>query len=164
VHDIEIQFWETFTPDEFPQPVTLSEIYAKLILRLIERSTYGVPPEGMYTRFANIDSECERRERFGKIKFTPRTMMGTAVSRSEEVYRVRYHEGICEFGITGKCTLQILTLIFKAVIPDWQMIIDTKASRDVFNVMELSTFTQWEREQDLSQDTTELIPPRRTVE
>jgi hypothetical protein len=44
------------------------------------------------------------------------------------------------------------------------MIIDTEASRDVFNVIELSTLTRWEPEQDLSPDTTKLVPSARTVE
>jgi hypothetical protein len=61
VHEMEIQFWETLTPGEVLQPDTLPEIYARLIHRLVQRSTYGVPPEGMPTRFANLEVECERR-------------------------------------------------------------------------------------------------------
>jgi hypothetical protein len=158
---MEIQFWETLAPDELSQRVTLTGIYARLLRRLVQRSTYGVPPERMPTRFANVQVERERRGRFGKIKFAAGNMMGTAVSGSAEVYRVRNHRGFCEFGITGATTLQISTMIFKALIPDWQMIIDSKASRDVFNVMELSTLTQWEPEQDFSHNTTELKPPQR---
>jgi hypothetical protein len=68
VHEMEIQFWETVTHDEFAQPVTPAGIYARLMRRLIQRSGRGVAPEGMPTRFANIETECERRGRFGKIK------------------------------------------------------------------------------------------------
>jgi hypothetical protein len=49
------------------------------------------------TRFANLEVECERRGRFGKIKLAAGNMMGTGVLESEEVYRVRYHRGFCEF-------------------------------------------------------------------
>jgi hypothetical protein len=44
------------------------------------------------------------------------------------------------------------------------MIICTKASSDVFNVIELSAHTQWEPEQDFSQDPTKLVLPARSVE
>jgi hypothetical protein len=92
----------------------------------------------------------------------PRT--GTEVSGSEDVYRVRYRIGFCEFGMTRMGTVQILALIFKSLIPDWPMIIDAKAIRDVFNVIELSAMTQLQREQDLSRDTTELKPPKMRLE
>jgi hypothetical protein len=36
VHDMEVQFWEMFTPDEFPQPVTLPGIYASHFARKIQ--------------------------------------------------------------------------------------------------------------------------------
>jgi hypothetical protein len=55
-------------------------------------------------------------------------------------------------------------MIFKSLISDWQMIPDTQASRDVFNVIELKALTQWLREQGMSQNTLEPIPPPRTVE
>jgi hypothetical protein len=106
----------------------------------------------MPTRVANLEVEFERRGRLGKIKFAARDRMGTAVSGSEKVYRVRYHRGFFEFGITGMRTLQILTLIF------------TKASRNIFNIIELSLPAQWEPEQDFSRDMTELVPPQRTVQ
>jgi hypothetical protein len=47
-----------------------------------------------------MGTECERRGRFAKIKFAARDMIGTAVSDREEVYRVRYERGFCEFGLT----------------------------------------------------------------
>jgi hypothetical protein len=44
------------------------------------------------------------------------------------------------------------------------MIIDTKASQDLFNVIELTGMTQWLREQDMSQSTMKLTSSPRTVE
>jgi hypothetical protein len=55
-------------------------------------------------------------------------------------------------------------MIFKALIPDWQRIIDTKVGRDAFNVIELSALTQWTPEQDFSHNTAEFKPPPRTIE
>jgi hypothetical protein len=96
----------------------------------------------MPARFANIETECEKIGRFGKIKFAAKDLMGTAVSGSGEVYRVSYERGFCEFGLTGTAKLQILTMIFKSLISDWQMILDTQASRNVLNVIELKALAQ----------------------
>jgi hypothetical protein len=41
-------------------------------------------------------------------------------------------------------------MIFKSLISNWPMILDTQASRDVFNVIELKALTQWLPEQDMS--------------
>jgi hypothetical protein len=79
-------------------------------------------------------------------------MMGTAVSGNEEIFRIRYLKGSYEFGLTGKYTMSLLTIIFKTLVPDWPIILDFKAARGVTNIIEMYTFTNLEPEQDLSQD------------
>jgi hypothetical protein len=74
----------------------------------------------------------------------PREVIGTAVSGSQEHFRVKYSRGYAEFGVTGKYTVGLLTQIFKARIPGWHMILETRASRDVMNVIEIGTLTEWE--------------------
>jgi hypothetical protein len=72
----------------------------------------------MPTRYNNVDAICERRGRFWKVKFMPASMMGTTIDGSEEVSKIRYAKGFCEFRYTRKWTMAILTPIFKSLIPD----------------------------------------------
>jgi hypothetical protein len=83
VHDMEIHFWEALTPDEIPHPPTLEDIYAVLQQRLSQRSPNGAFPEGVPIMKEQMDTECDRPGRIGRIKFTPRDVMGTAVSGSQ---------------------------------------------------------------------------------
>jgi hypothetical protein len=106
----------------------------------------------MPARFQNVEAICERKGRFGKVKFTPTNVMGTAISGRQEVFR------------SGRRTMAILTLIFKSLIPDWPVIIGFSTSMDVSNVVELSAVASWEPEQDLSQDAREIELPPRIVE
>jgi hypothetical protein len=69
------------------------------------------------------------------------------------VFRITHAEGFCDFGFTGKTTMEILTLIFKTLVPDWPVILDFKAIRDVSNVIEIPMLTTWEPEHDMSHDT-----------
>jgi hypothetical protein len=55
-------------------------------------------------------------ERFWRIQFIMVDPMGASAEGSREVFRVRYERGFCEFGLTGKYTLGLLTLIFKMLI------------------------------------------------
>jgi hypothetical protein len=164
VHDMEIQFWEIFKPDEIPSPTTLENVYAALTQRLAQRSPGGTLPEGMPTTMEQVNAECSRQGWTGKIKFTPREVMGTAVSGSQEHFRVKYNRGFVEFGVTGKYTIGLLTQIFKARVPAWNMILEARASRDAMNVIEIRALTEWEPGQDLSQDNREVITPARIVE
>jgi hypothetical protein len=45
-------------------------------------------------------------------------------------------------------------MVFKSLISDWQMILDTEASRDAFNVIELKALTEWLSEQDIGANPT----------
>jgi hypothetical protein len=118
----------------------------------------------MPARFQKVEAICERKGGFGKVKFTAANMMGTAVSGSEEVFRIRYDKGFCEFGFIGKCKMAILAFIFKSLIPDWLVIIVFSASRNVSDVVELPALTSWEPEQDVAQDAREIKIPQRVVE
>jgi hypothetical protein len=51
-------------------------------------------------------------------------MMGTVVSESQEIDL----NGFCELGLTEKYTMGILALIFKTLVPDWQITLDFKAA------------------------------------
>jgi hypothetical protein len=164
VHDMEIQFWEALTPDEIPRPPTLENMYAVLAQRFAQRSPRGAVPEGMPFTMEQVDVKCVRRVRTGRIKFTTKEVMGTAVSESQEHFRVKHNRGYAESGVTGKYAVGLLTQIFKARIPDWHMILEARASRDVMNVIEIGTLAKWEPEQDLSQDSREVITPARIVE
>jgi hypothetical protein len=90
--------------------------------------------------------------------------MGTAVSGSQELFRVKYNRSFVEFGVTGKYTIGLLTQIFKARVPAWHMILQARASRDVMNVIERRALAEWEPGQELSQDSREVITPARIVE
>jgi hypothetical protein len=105
-----------------------------------------------------------RKGRFGRILVSPPEIMGIAVSGSEEISRIRYLKGFCGFGLTGKWKMGILTLIFKSLIQDLPMILDFKDSRNLTNVIELPALTQWEPEQDLSQDARGVELPLLTIE
>jgi hypothetical protein len=156
--------WEALTPDEILHSPTLENIYAILQQRLAQRPPNGALPEGVPITKEQVDTVCDRRGRIGRIKFTPRDVMGTAASGSREHFRVTYNRGYAEFWITGKYTTSLLTPIFKARVPDWQLILAARASRDVMNVIEIGTLTEWEPEQDLSQDDREINTPSRFVE
>jgi hypothetical protein len=111
-----------------------------------------------------VHRSSDRRRRFGRIRFTPTNVTGTAISGRTEIFRIRYNEGFCKFEFTGTCTMAIPTMIFKSLTQDWPVIIDFRASRDVSNVVELPTLTSWEPEQDLSHDTREIAFPPRIVD
>jgi hypothetical protein len=164
VHDMEIQFWEALTPDEIPYPPTLENIYAVLQQRLAQRSPNRALAEWVPITKEQVDTECDKRGRIWRIKFTPRDVMGTAASGSQEHVRVTSNRGYRESGITGKYTAGLPTRIFKARVPDWQPILAARASRDVMNVIDIGTLTEWEPEQDLSQDNREINMPSRIVE
>jgi hypothetical protein len=90
--------------------------------------------------------------------------MGTAVGGSEDVFRVKHDRDLCEFGISGMCTVNLLTMFFKVLVPDWHIILEATERRDLTNVIELPTLTKWTPETDLSQDTRKIKPPVRVIE
>jgi hypothetical protein len=102
--------------------------------------------------------------RLGRIRFIPRDVMSTTISGSEEILRIRYLKGFCEFCLTAIYTTGLLKLILRTLIQDWPIIIDARARRDVTNVFELPTLTEWKPDQDLSQDAREIDPPPRAIE
>jgi hypothetical protein len=116
VHDMEIQYWETFTLAELLPQLELPNHYAVLQRRLLERSLFRVLPEGVPAGSGNTETICDRKGRFGGIGFTPANMMRTAVSGSEEMFRITYNKWFCEFDFTGKCTMGTLTMIFKTLV------------------------------------------------
>jgi hypothetical protein len=142
VHDMEIQFREALKPDEIPSPPTLENLYTALAQKLAQRSPEGVLPEGMPITMEQVDAECTRRGRTGRVKFTPMEVMGTAVRGRQEHFRVKYSRGFVEFGVTGKYTIGLLTQIFKARVPAWHMILEARASRDVMNVIEIRALVE----------------------
>jgi hypothetical protein len=110
--------------------------------------------------FQGIDSECDRNGRSGRIRFIPGEMMGTEVSGGEDIFRIRYLKGFCEFAFTGKCTIGLLTVIFKTLVRGSPTISDFKALRDVTNVIEMQTLIECEPDQDIPQDAREIEPPK----
>jgi hypothetical protein len=88
VHDTEIQFWETFTLEEFPESLEEESIYVALLQRLADRSQYGRLPEGTPKMQEDLKVECDRRGRYGRIRYIPDAVMGTAVEGSEEIFKV----------------------------------------------------------------------------
>jgi hypothetical protein len=108
------------------------------------RSLGGVLPEGIPVRYRDIDVERDRKRRDGGMRFIPQDIMGTAIGGSEEIFRIRYNKGFCEFGITGAHTMRLVALIFKALVPHWHVIVRPFAGRDVTNVIEFSTTREWE--------------------
>jgi hypothetical protein len=130
---------QKFTPAEIPQPPTLTNIYATLQHRLTERAPSGALPEGIPLACQNLNTECDRKGRTGRIRFTPRDVMGTELNGSEETFRIKYVKGFCEFGVTGTYTVNFLTLIIKWLIPDWSIILDAREGRDITNVIEFAT-------------------------
>jgi hypothetical protein len=65
--------------------------------------------------------------------------MRTTVRRSEEVFGVKYTKDFCQFEITEKYTVSLIAQVFKALIPEWYIMLDAKARRDVTNVPEFPT-------------------------
>jgi hypothetical protein len=96
----------------------------------------------MPIRFGNMDTKCHMEGRAGRIEFIPRNMMGTAVSGSEEIFKVCYTRRFCRFGITGVCTMRSLTLIFRTLIPDWQIIPAGTGMIDVIDGIEIDVINQ----------------------
>jgi hypothetical protein len=89
--------------------------------------------------YQDFDTDCDRKGRFGRIRFIPQDVMGTTISGSEEVFRIRYIKGLCEFSLTGTYTMRLLTLSFKTLAADWQIIVAPNASRDATTIVEALT-------------------------
>jgi hypothetical protein len=164
VHDMEMQFWEIVAAADIPQPPAIACVYAAMRKRLAERSPIRAISEGIPWACENLDTEFHRKWKAGRIRFIPQGVMVTAVGGSEKVFRVKHDRGFCEFGISGTCTVNLLTMIFKVLVPEWHIILEATAGRDVTNVIELLTLTEWTPEQDLSQDTRKIEPPVRVIE
>jgi hypothetical protein len=112
----------------------------------------------MPVSFGDMDTQCEREEQVGKTRFIPWNMMRTAVSGSEETFKIRCSGGFRRFGIT------LLTLVFRTLILGWQIILSGAGTRDASSEIEMATLTQWRPEQDFFLDTRTVIPPPRMIE
>jgi hypothetical protein len=121
-------------------------------MRLLQGSAGRVLPEGTPVRFGKMDTQCERERKVGKIRFIARNMMGTEVSGREETSKINYAGEFCRFRITGTYTMMRLTLVFKTLIPDWQIIISGGHVDTVGP------------EQDVSLETRTAIPSPRIIE
>jgi hypothetical protein len=78
-----------------------------------------------------MEAISDRKGRYGRVRFALANMMGTAISGNDQVIHITSDKGFCEFGYTGMVTIRILTMIFKSLIPDWPIILDFRASKDI---------------------------------
>jgi hypothetical protein len=99
-----------------------------------------------------MNVEWDRKEMFGRIRFIPEEAMGAAVNASEEAFGFRCVRGFSRFSVTGAYTAQILLTVFKALVPDWHMIIGDVCEMDAMNEIESLVAMESTPEQDLSQN------------
>jgi hypothetical protein len=95
VHEMEIQFWESFACTEIQHPPMRENIQVALLRRLASRSSSGTIPEDTPLMHLQLDTEYDRKRKFRRIRFIPRDVMGTA----------RSVKGFCKFGLSGAYTM-----------------------------------------------------------